>query len=924
MSSPGNSSAEYGTSAPLTADRSAVAAWIYLVHPCGEAGYTDGLIHICSVGNWDGRTFSDPADAVDYVMRLDAEGAQGIYMRTTSLASVPKDYGRGSEADSKILPGFAADMDIAGPGHKTTKPLPTSPEQCRAIIAAANLPEPTLWVHSGGGVYPWWLLDEGLDIGNPDDLDWAKAISDQLHTVIARVAEHLGSFYGSGVKDMARVLRIPGTVNRKPGTEPRLAHIIQPASYEFYSIANLAEAVADAYAKMPKPAQPEIPRQAPAPRIEGVLSPGDDFNNRAHWADILVPHGWEYMYTRGRTVYWRRPGKDTPGHSATTGRNGTGAEDRLFVMSEDAHPFKSSFSEGNKPYNKHAAYTLLNHGGLGSAHFASSTSDLRSQGFGGELPKLNRAVDLTSLVRPAAVPAPVAQQPMDDQQPEQTALAVQANQALPVLTHDGLPSFTSDVYGTQHWDEMGLVSMYSSTFCPALRYVNAVDEWRIWDGQRWTRDDKQRYQLASRTLLTGLLDHARRLEAQGAEGGKEMVKKAQSLATMSKVMQLPKLARTDSCMTSAPSEYDRHRDLVTVDNGVLNLRTGELADFDPELMLTKKLSVKFDPDALGPRTTKFLEGIQPDPAMRTYMKRLAGYTLLGNADERVLPIVYGKSGSGKSAFLEMLYHTLGDFGSIADPSTLMPLPDGYQGPSEKLHSLMHARFVKMSELPENAALNQALVKSITGSDTQKTRPLYGPLVEWQVEYTVWMATNNLPKITSTDDAIWKRVKPIHFPNVFVNEDGSVKNAADKDLGRQLAREEGSFILNWLLEGIREYLEFGLQEPGAIKDGVGEYRDDMDTVRQFMTQAQEDGRIKTGEGQTITARDLYEVYMAWARDAQVRFPLSNSTFKQRMLANGYEQHRVAAGLVWKGIGIAGFVGQAKTSSANNQWMGRMRN
>lgn len=899
----------------MKADPTQVRSWIDLIHPCGEAGYTDGLIHICSVGNWDGRTFSEPADAVDYVMRLDAEGAQGIYMRTTSLASVPKEYSRGGAVDSKMLPGFAADMDIAGPGHKTPKPLPTTVEQCYEIIDAAMLPQPTLWVHSGGGVYPWWLFNDAIDISDPAELAWAEELSTKLHNLIARWAEHKGLFYGSGVKDMARVLRIPGTVNRKPGTEPKLAHIIQPAAYDFYDRDDLAHFVNRAHNLMPAPKQPEIPRQAPAPRIEGApLRPGDDFNDRAHWGDILTPHGWTYMYHRGSTWYWRRPGKDSGEHSATTGRKGIGSEDRLYVFS-DATGF-----EPNVPYNKFAAYALLDHNG----DFAAATRELRSQGFGGELPKLNGPVDLTSLVPPAKRAPAVLDQAVDDGQPQQAALAVQANQALPVLTHDGLPSFTSEVYGTQHWDEMGLVSMYSSTFCPVLRYVNAVDEWRIWDGQRWTRDDRQRYQLASRKLATGMLDYARHLEAQGAEGGKEMVKKAQSLATMNKVMQLPKLARTDSCMSSAPSEYDRHRDLVTVDNGVLNLRTGELSDFDPELMLTKKLSIAYHPDAQGPRTTKFLEGIQPDPAMRTYMKRLAGYTLLGNADERVLPIVYGKSGSGKSAFLEMLYHALGDFGSIADPSTLMPLPDGYQGPSEKLHSLMHARFVKMSELPENAALNQALVKSITGSDTQKTRPLYGPLVEWQVEYTVWMATNNLPKITSTDDAIWKRVKPIHFPNVFVNEDGSVKSAADKDLGRQLAREEGSFILNWLLEGIREYLEFGLQEPEAIRDGVGEYRDDMDTVRQFMTQAQEDGRIKTEEGQTITARDLYEVYMAWARDAQVRFPLSNSTFKQRMLANGYEQHRVAAGLVWKGIGIAGFVGQAKTSSSGSQWMGRMRN
>jgi P4 family phage/plasmid primase-like protien len=602
------------------------------------------------------------------------------------------------------------------------------------------------------------------------------------------------------------------------------------------------------------------------------------------------------------------PGKDSGEHSATTGRKGVGSEDRLYVFS-DATEFTQ-----NEPYNKFAAYALLNHGG----DFAAATRDLRSQGFGGELPQLHRATDAVSLVRPAAQ-VPVAVEPVDEQKPAESALAVQANKALPVLGHDGLPAFTNDVYTSHHWDEMGLASMYSGTFCHGLKYVSAVKEWMIWDGQRWRDDEKERHILASRKLLSGLLEYARRSEARDPDKCKGMVKKAEKLATLTRVTSLANVAKRDECIAVSPTDFNTHQDLVTVENGVLNLRTGELSDFGPALMLSKKIKAVYNPDAQGPRTTKFLESVQPDPKMRRYMQRLAGYTLLGNADERVLPIVHGKSGSGKSAFLEMLYYVLADFAAIADPSTLMPQPDNYQGPSEKLHSLMGSRFVKMSELPENASLNQALVKNITGSDTQKTRAMYGHPVEWRVEYTVWMATNNLPRITSTDDAIWKRVKPIHFPNVFVNEDGSVKNSADKDLGRQLARDEASFILNWLLEGIRDYLANGLGEPDQVRDGVGTYRDEMDTTRQFIAEAQENGQIKVEEGLTIPARDLYKIYTAWAAEAQVKFPVSINTFKQRLMTNGYDQVRVSAGMVWKGIGAAGWIAQAQTPvSSRDKW------
>lgn len=896
----------------MKADGAQIAEWIDLVH-----GRSNGLVNVCQTGNWAGSSRTDLNDAAHAALAMDASNPEGIYLRITTLGTTrPGQEGRrGKDIESLECPGFAGDMDLASPARGTFNErsgLAYPPDHATAmsIVEASGLPTPTLWVDSGWGLYPWWLLAEPLMVDTDEGRAKFKVISDHIQKTLNYTAHDMGWDYGLGIGDLSRVLRVPGTVNRKVKSDPRMCHILSQDGIP-YDIDELAELVAQAYENAPKPVV-EVPRPPQISYdITQGLRPGDDFNVRGSWLDILPHHGWKvHRYLGNGHVQWTRPGKEW-GISASTGRDPRA--DRLYVFSTGTE------FEARTPINKHYALALLEFGGDVSA----CTSYLRAQGFGGDLPQRNRPVDATSLVRPAAQ-VPVAVEPVNEQKPVESALAVQANEALPVLGHDGLPSFTSDVYTSQHWDEMGLASMYSGTFCRGLRFLHAVDEWRIWDGQRWTRDDLGRYALASRKLLTGLLEYARAQEKAGNEHGAAMVKKAEKLATLSRVNSLVGVAKRDECISARPKDFDQHTDLVTVENGVLNLRTGELRDFDPDLMLTKKINVVRDPNAEGPRTTAFLNSIQPDPQVLAYMKRLVGCTVLGQADERVLPIVHGKSGSGKSAFLEMLYHVLGDFATVADPSTLMPLPDNYQGPSEKLHSLMNTRFVKMSELPENASLNQALVKSITGSDTQKTRPLYGPLVEWKVEYVVWMATNNLPRITSTDGAIWKRVKPIHFPNVFVNEDGSTINAGDRDLGRQLAGEEGSFILNWILEGIQEYLEHGLAEPPQIGAWLTGYRDEMDTTRQFVADAQDNGQIKVEEGQTIPARDLYGIYMAWARDTQIKFPLSMPTFKQRMQVNGHEQVRVSSGMVWKGIGAAGWIAQGQTpASPKDQWRAQLK-
>ena len=102
--------------------------------------------------------------------------------------------------------------------------------------------------------------------------------------------------------------------------------------------------------------------------------PGDDFNVRATWDEILEPKGWTLTHCSGSVGYWRRPGKYDRSSSATTGHCRTEAGlDLLHVFSSNAAPF-----EAEKSYTKFHAYTLLYHGG----DFHSAAESLASRGFG--------------------------------------------------------------------------------------------------------------------------------------------------------------------------------------------------------------------------------------------------------------------------------------------------------------------------------------------------------------------------------------------------------------------------------------------------------------------------------------------------------------------------------------------------------------
>ena len=132
----------------------------------------------------------------------------------------------------------------------------------------------------------------------------------------------------------------------------------------------LCEAVDAVPKKETKKTAPPDARQP----IGGQLRPGEDYENKTSWADILEPDGWTFLFTSGHTSYWGRPGKDR-GVSATTGYKED--RDRLYVFST------STEFEDRTPYTKFGAYAHLHHGGDHTA----AARDLARQGYGSTPPR---------------------------------------------------------------------------------------------------------------------------------------------------------------------------------------------------------------------------------------------------------------------------------------------------------------------------------------------------------------------------------------------------------------------------------------------------------------------------------------------------------------------------------------------------------
>ena len=605
----------------------------------------------------------------------------------------------------------------------------------------------------------------------------------------------------------------------------------------------LHQAVHDVLDEMPEEAARERPntqRQRDLRpgdgRVDRTSRPGDAYNERADWADILEPHGWTVHHMGGGTTYWTRPGKSRrDGHSATTGHAGTGAEDRLYVMSS-ATEFAT-----DEPMSKFYVYAHYEHGG----NFANATKALAAQGYGDRQTK-----PLSNVDRSLKMPPPKDA----DSAPEAAERSFYDN------THVGNAERMFDSYGHN------------------FRYVPETKQWMHWDEQKWALDH-------GLTKVTGAcIDMTRDIRSEAAQSEDKSQWKWFHTSQMDSGIKgtISQLSRMEG-VAARPEAFDNTPGLLNLPNGVYDLDNHVLLPADRKYMMTQMFGTPFDPSASCPQFEQLIATLIPDSDLRGFVQRAVGYSLLGRPDQRAMFITHGPKRTGKSQFHNILSLLFGDYAGTAQAGSFHRVERRGDAASPGLHALRNKRFVTTSEESEHAVLDTESLKRLTGNEAITTRALYQDGQQWRPQMVLWMATNPLPQLNSDDDAIWDRIKPIPFTTKFSarGEDGTIKETPG--IAEKIFAEEAAGIFNWALAGLRMFQECGgLDQPEQIEQGVADYRHETDPVSQYWTQMADTGQISTDSASRVEFQVLYESYVNWCVNSR-EHPLSSRRFGRRIRA-----------------------------------------
>lgn len=396
----------------------------------------------------------------------------------------------------------------------------------------------------------------------------------------------------------------------------------------------------------------------------------------------------------------------------------------------------------------------------------------------------------------------------------------------------------------------------------------------VWDGRRWQPDQLEQVREFAREAINAFAresalieddDHQKKA-LQWANASRQNPR-TRGMIEQIQAYQEIKVSITDFDPLDAQW-------FLTVPNGTIDLRTGELLSHEPAHMITRMSQVEYDPEARDDRWDHYLKtATNGDQDLIAYLQRAAGYTLTGSTREEILFMLHGPPASGKSTFVAALQTVLGEYAFSTPAESLMHRRGRAGGPpKDEIASWRGARMLASVEPTEGDRLDESVIKSMTGGDRVVGRHLYRDRFEFTPTYKLWIAANSAPR--TRDLAMFRRIRRVPFPVRIELKD---RDLTLKDWLTRPDTPGARAVLRWAVEGARLWNERGVGSCALVDADTDEYRTEQDVVAQFITECL---RVHGDRQRGIALRDVYETYSQWITRMGER-PWTQITFTRKL-------------------------------------------
>lgn len=420
------------------------------------------------------------------------------------------------------------------------------------------------------------------------------------------------------------------------------------------------------------------------------------------------------------------------------------------------------------------------------------------------------------------------------------------------------------------------------------RYVSDIGNWIAWDNKKWCMGDDDGIRRMAHNTATSLFNKI----SDGVQIGlasNDVYKWAKHSHSTARINAM--ITEAKPYLGIENNQLDQKAWYFNCQSGVINLKTGEILDHNPQYFITQFSDVPYNQDATCPKFESFLNQIfDGDKEVIEFVQRALGSSIVGLDSRRHLFITHGSGSNGKSTLLETIEGILGDYVATTPVSTLVQSGNGGSIPND-IARLRGVRMVLASEGEKQQKLSEAQIKRLTGGDTVTARFLNKEFFEYKPVCDFWYSTNHKPKISGNDPAIWNRVFLIPFDVTIPN------SKKDPELKSKLLSEKEG-ILNWLVKGCKDWQEQGLNAPDRVKAATEAYQKESDSVAEYLNEC-----VEKKLGEKTTKHALYSDYCRWCETNGFE-KLVKRDFGKEILLKEYKDGKIGKiGHFWKDIVIS---------------------
>lgn len=313
---------------------------------------------------------------------------------------------------------------------------------------------------------------------------------------------------------------------------------------------------------------------------------------------------------------------------------------------------------------------------------------------------------------------------------------------------------------------------------------------------------------------------------------------------------------------------------IAFNNGVLDIVTGQMQPFSPDLVITNRIPWDYNPDAYNELADDTLNKLAcNDKPIRALLEECIGYCFYRRNELGKAFILTGDKSNGKSTFLDCVKVILGEQNISA--LDLKELGDRFNT------SMMFGKLANIGDDIGDDFLQGSQVsifkKVVTGNRIKAERKGQDPF-EFNPYIKLLFSANDIPRMKDKTGAVLRRLVIIPFNARFSKylPDGTLDPDYNPYIKYELVEQSSiEYLIRVGVEGLKRIIENNeFTHSEKVQQQVEEYENENNPIKAFI----DDCGIEMIENEPTP--DVYKRYQVFCAENSMQ-PMSNIVFSKQI-------------------------------------------